>query len=136
MMMKGMYRVALMMGLVAVTAGSVQAAEVQGTDEKNDTDVYVVNNHLTDVRVYAEDANGRLHNLGRVARGRLRSFDLPESVSNGVFRIKVYPTSPVWSPIEDDDGIKTSPLDSETDSEVRIWLEADLTMSLVEVARG
>jgi hypothetical protein len=135
MMMKGMSRVALMVGLVAVSAGSVQAAEIRDTDDRNDTDVYVVNNYLTDVRVFAEDTDGRLYKLGRVARGQLRNFDVPEVVAAGEFRIKVFPTSPILSPIPDDFGIKTSPLDPETDHQVRIWLEADLTQSIVEVAR-
>ena len=120
-----------MMGLVAVSAGSVQATEVRGDD---DAAVYVVNNHLTDVRVYAEDANGRLHNLGRVARGQLRNLDVPEGIS-GQYRIKVFPAGP-GSTAADDYGIKTNPLDAETDQEVRIWLEADLSQTIVEIQRG
>jgi hypothetical protein len=135
MMMKGMSRVALMLGLVAVSAGSIQAAEVRDADDRIDTDIYVVNNHLTDVRVFAEGADGQLYKLGRVPRGQLKNFDVPEAVADGEFRIKVFPTSPLLSPIPDDFGIKTSPLDSETDYQVRIWLEADLTQSIVEVAR-
>ena len=134
--MKGLMRVALMAGLVAVSAGSVQATEVRDDDFRYDADVYVVNNHLTDVRVYAEDADGRLHNLGRVARGQLKNFDVPEAIADGEFRIKVYPASPVWAPNQSDLGIKTNPLDFGTDQEVRIWLEADLAQSVVEISRG
>lgn len=134
--MKGLFRVALMAGLVAVSAGSVQATEIRGDDDRYDADVYVVNNHLTDVRVYAEDAEGRLHNLGRVARGQLKNFDVPELIADGEFRIKVFPASPVWTPASGDFGIKTNPLDFGTDQQVRIWLEADLTQSVVEIARG
>ena len=57
-----------MLGLVAASAVNVGAAEYQGSDEIT-TEIYVMNNHLADVRVYAEDAAGRLHSLGRVARG-------------------------------------------------------------------
>ncbi len=134
-MMKGLYRVALVTGLVAMSATSVSATEIRDDEVRDDTNVYVVNNHLTDVRVFAEDANGRLHNLGRVARGSLQSFDVPEALSGEEFRIKVFPTSTAWSPIKDDYGVKTNPLDAQTDREVRIWLEADLTKSLVEIAR-
>ena len=134
--MKGMYRVALMVGLVAVSATSVQAEQAPAAEDERNTEVYVMNNHLTDVRVFAEDAEGQLHALGRVARGEVKSFDVSEALYSGDFRIKVYPTSPIASPIPDDYGIKTNPFDFETDQQVRIWLEADLTKSLVEIARG
>lgn len=133
--MKGLYRVALMAGLVALSTNPVQATEVDPED-KYDTAVYVVNNHLTVVRVYAEDADGRLHTLGRVARGQLKNFEVPADVAEGEFRIKVYPAPPAGTPASEDFGIKTHPLDSETDQQVRIWLEADLAQSLVEIERS
>ncbi len=135
--MKGMYRVALMMGLMAVSAVSTQAAEVRTHEnDESKTEVYVVNNYLSAVRVFAEDAGGKLHSLGRVARGSLKTFDLPEAVASGEFRIKVYPSTPVWSPIPDDFGVKTNSLDSQRDHQVRFWLEADLTQSIVEIDRS
>ena len=133
--MKGMYRVALMLGLVAASAVNVEAAEYQGSDEIS-TEIYVMNNHLTDVRVYAEDTEGRLHNLGRVMRGDLRTFEVPQELADEEFRIKVYPSTPAWSPISDDYGVKTNPLVAERDRQVRVWLEADLTQSIVEIDRG
>lgn len=133
--MKGMYRVALMLGLVAASAVSVEAAEYQGSDEIT-TEIYVMNNHLTDVRVFAEDAEGRLHNLGRVMRGDLRTFEVPQELAADEFRIKVYPSAPAWSPISDDFGVKTNPLVAERDRQVRVWLEADLSQSIVEIDRG
>ena len=133
--MKGMYRVALMLGLVAASAVNVEAAEYQGSDEIT-TAIYVMNNHLADVRVFAEDADGRLHNLGRVARGDLGTFEVPAELADEEFRIKVYPSTPAWSPISDDFGVKTNPLAAERDHEVRLWLEADLTQSIVEIDRG
>lgn len=131
--MKGMTRVALMLALAAATAVPVDAAE---PDTRNDTEIYVVNNHLADVRVFAEDAEGRLHNLGRVARGQLRNIDVPEEIAAHEYRIKVFPATPAWSPIPDDYGIKTSLLDNDRDHQVTMWLEADLTRSLVEIDRG
>lgn len=133
--MKGLQRVALMMGLVAMSAVSIEAAEIQGPDEIT-TQIYVVNNYLTDVRVFAEDANGKLYKLGRVARGDLRTFSVPEGAAQGEFRIKVFPSNPVWSPVNADFGVKTNPLRSERDHQVRMWLEADLTQSLVEIDRS
>lgn len=134
-MMKGMYRVALMLGLVAASAVNVDAAEYQGSDEIT-TEIYVMNNHLADVRVYAEDAEGRLHSLGRVARGDLRTFEVSQDLADREFRIKVYPSTPVWSPISDGFGVKTNPLVAERDHQVRVWLEADLSQSIVEIDRG
>lgn len=135
-MMKGLHRVALVMGLVAISAVSIEAAELQGPDDVITTEVYVVNNYLTDVRVFAEDAQGRLHKLGRVARGSLKSFAVPEAAAGGEFRIKVYPSAPVWSPVADDYGVKTNPLRSERDHQVRLWLESDLSQSFVEIDRS
>ena len=131
--MKGMTRVALMLALAAVTAAPATAAEPEA---RNDTEIYVVNNHLADVRVFAEDAEGRLHSLGRVARGQLRTMEVPEEIAGQDYRIKVFPATPVWSPIPDDFGIKTSPLNNDRDRSVTMWLEADLTQSLVEIDRG
>lgn len=134
--MRGLNRVALMMGLVAMSAASVEAAVIQGPVDDNDTEVYVVNNHLVAVRVFAEDADGRLHKLGLVARGALETFDIPEEVSAQEFRIKVFPTSPAWSPGPDNYGVKTNKLNSERDHQVRVWLEADLSQSVVEIDRS
>ncbi len=124
---------ALVLALALGTAAPVAAV---GPDEPDPTEIYVMNNHLSDVRVFAEDADGRLHSLGRVARGALRSIDVPESVAADGYRIKVFPASPVWSPIADEWGIKTSVLHSERDLRVTMWLEADLAQSLVEIERG
>jgi len=133
--MRGMYRVALMLGLVAASAVNVEAAEYQGFDEIT-TEIYVMNNHLADVRVYAEDAAGRLHSLGRVARGDMRSFEVPQDLADEEFRIKVFPSAPAWSPVSGDLGVKTNPLVAERDHQVRVWLEADLAQSIIEIDRG
>jgi hypothetical protein len=133
MTMNGLTRVALAAALAMMTAAPLTAAE---PDAPSDTEIYVVNNHLADVRIFAEDAEGRLYNLGRVARGALRSIEVPASVATAEYRIKVFPATPAWSPIPDDFGIKTSPLDNDRDRTVTMWLEADLTQSVVEIDRG
>jgi len=134
--MKAMHRVALTLGLVFISAGSIEAAEAFGPVEEVANEVYVVNNHLSDVRVYAEDASGRLHRLGRVSRGRLKSFEIPSEVAGSDFRIKVFPSNPLWASPAADFGIKTGVLDFETDHQVTVWLEADLAQSKVEIDRG
>jgi hypothetical protein len=70
MTIKGLYRVALALGFVAASAVSVEAAQTYGTtNEIDNTEVHVMNNHLVAVRVYAEDSDGKLHRLGRLTRG-------------------------------------------------------------------
>ena len=134
--MRGLSRMAFLMGLVAMTAAPLNAAQAGTTADETETEVFVINNHLVDVRVFAEDADGKLHKLGRVARGQLGTFDIPGTVSGESFRIKVFPTSPVWSPVPDDFGVKTNPIDARRDRQVRVWLEADLARSMVEIERG
>ena len=134
--MKGMFRVAMMLGLVAASAVHVEAAEYEGFKDEITTEIYVMNNHLADVRVFAEDVDGRQHNLGKVMRGDLGTFEVPEELATQEFRIKVYPSTPVWSPISDDFGVKTNLLVADRDRQVRVWLEADLRRSIVEIDRG
>jgi hypothetical protein len=136
MMMKGMKRVALSMVLAAAAAAPLSAAPTVEPGVENDTEIYVVNNHLVDVRVYVEDAEGKLHNIGRVPRGALRNIQVPAECVGSDYRIKIFPTSPVWSSVPDDYGVKTNPLNNERDHQVTVWLEADLTQSLVEIDRG
>ena len=134
--MKGMYRVALMLGLVGASVADIQAAEHRGSDDEITTEIYVMNNYLSDVRVFAEDAEGRLHRLGRVMRGDLGTFEVPEQLADEEFRIKIYPSTPAWSPISDDFGVKTNAFVADRDHQVRLWLEADLSQSIVEIDRG
>ena len=134
--MKGMTRVALMMALVAATAGPISAAQTGEPEARNDTEIYVVNNHLSAVRVFAEDAEGKLHSLGRIPRGQLRTIEVPADVAAHDYRLKVFPITTTWSAIADASGIKTSPLSNDRDRQVTMWLEADLAQSIVEIDRG
>jgi hypothetical protein len=146
--MKTLIRMALMASLAAFGATSAEAADVTGPgDELTRSDeltrnndvtpaVRVVNNYGDMVRVYAEDSQGHMHKLGRVARGELVKFDIPEAIAAGPFRIKVYPSQPAWSLQIDDYGVKTNPLDLQGDTDVTVWLEPDLTRSIVEVSQG
>lgn len=134
--MKKTYRVALMIGLMAMSAPSATAAEIHAPTDEMTTRVLVMNNFRTEVRVYIEDAHGKLHNMGRLRRGSLADFMVPEELSGGEFRVKVYPAGPPGTPLFQDIGIKTNPLDSSRDRQVRVWVEADLTRSIVEIARG
>ena len=79
--MKGMCRVALMMGLVAFSAASAEAAELKGSGDEATHEVRVVNNFQSQVRVYAQDANGHLHLLGRVSRGKFKVLEVSSEIT-------------------------------------------------------
>ena len=136
--MRRMYRVALALGFVAANAVSVEAAQTYGTTDEIDTDieVRVMNNHLVPVRVYAEDSEGKLYRLGRVARGKLGTFTVPTELAESTFRIKVFPSNPLGRPIGAEYGVKTNVLDFDRDHGITIWLEPDLSRSTVEIDRG
>ena len=131
--MKGLYRAALVFGLVAFATTSLEAAV---TDTPADEPVRVVNNYGEMVRVYAEDSEGRLHHLGPVARGELVEFEIPGVIAADEFRIKVYPAEPTWSLQRDDFGVKTNLLNLQADSFITVWVEPELANTVVELARG
>jgi len=135
-MMKAAFRVALALSLVAVAATSVQAIEPTGPDDQDAKGVRVVNNYGDLVRVYAVDAGGHLHKLGRVASGQLVEFEIPEDIAGEAFRIKIFPGQPVWSPRVDDYAVKTNPLNLNGDTDVTVWVEPELTHTVVEMSRG
>lgn len=135
--MKGMCRVALMMGMVAFSAASVEAAELNGPGDDTGHEVRVVNNYQSPVRVYVQDANGRMHLIGRVARGKFKVLEVSAEIAQkGDVRLKVYPSEPVWSLIGNTNGIKTKELSLQPGDAVTMWLETDLTQSMIEVQRG
>lgn len=134
--MRTMIRVALVMGLMTTSAVSAEATDLRPTDDVATTQVLVMNNHVADVRVYIEDADGKLHHMGRLARGSLANFEVPAELAHGEFRVKVYPAALPGSLFAGDVGVKTNPLRTERDRQVRLWLEADLPSSIVEIERG
>ena len=82
------------------------------------------------------DSTGRRLSLGRVARGELREFEIPEEIAQESFRIRIVPRPSAWSLLQDDYAVKTNPLDLEIYSQVTLWLESDLRQSKVETTRG
>ena len=134
--MKGPYRVALMLGLAAFAATLLEAAEIDHPTDEITKSVRVINNYLAQVRVYAEDSQGRLHTLGRVARGKLKEFEIPEEIAQESFRIKVFPWRPLGSLHQDDFCVKTSPIDLERYSEITVWLKPDLSQTVVATRRS
>ena len=136
-MMKRTYRVALMLGMAVLGATSVSAAVVTGPDDANTHEIRVVNNYQLPVMVYAQDADGRLHNLGRVARGQFKVLELPNDVAEmGDLRLKVFPNAPSWSLVGNEDGIRTKDMSLEEGQAVNLYLESDLTQSMIQVEKG
>lgn len=134
--MRKMIRVALVTGMMMMSVTAVEAREVHSPDDEVATQVFVMNNYLTDVRVYIEDAEGRLHHIARLARGSVANFEVPGELADGEFRVKVFPAAMPGSRLADDKGVKTNPLSAGRDQQVRVWLEVDLPSSIVEIARG
>lgn len=133
--MRKMTRVALVMGLMVASTASAEAREVHSPDDEATTQVFVMNNYLTEVRVYIEDDEGRLHHMARLSRGALAEFSVPAELARGEFRVKVFPDAMPGSALDGGVGIKTNPLRAERDQQVRVWVEADLPSSIVEIAR-
>ncbi len=136
-MMKGMCRVALMMGMVAFSAASAEAAQLNGPGDDAGHEVRVVNNYQSPVRVYVQDANGRMHLIGRVARGKFKVLEVSAEIADmGDVRLKVYPSQPVWSLVGNNNGIKTKVLSLQDGDAITMWLETDLSKSMIEVQQG
>ena len=135
--MKAAYRMALILSLAALGATSVEAAPITGPNDEALRGVRVVNNYNDVIRVYAEDAAGHLHKLGRVARGALVEFEIPAEVAaTGSFRIRIHPGQPAWSLEQDNYAVKTNPLNLQGDTDVTVWVEPELTHTVVEMSRG
>ena len=138
MTMKGMNRGALVLGLVACSAVTVEAGELSGPGDEVTSEIVVVSEYQTQVLVYVEDSDGRRLLLGRVSHGEVKHFDVPADViERGDFRVKVYPiyNADPWSGWNDL-GIKTRALNFENGETVILWIGRDLTESTVEVRTG
>ena len=135
--MNRVYGATVMLGLVAWSAVSLEAGELNGPGDEASNQIVVVNNYVTSVRVYVEDSEGALHQLGLVGQGKVEQFETPADISErGGFRVRIHPLfdpSP-WS--DHVRRIKTRALNVEEDETVIMWLTAELTQSLVEVRKG
>ena len=133
--MNRIYGATLMLGLVAWSAVSVEAAELRGPGDEVSNEIIVVNDYVTSVRVYVEDSEGVLHRLGRVSRGKVQLFEAPaDIVARGYFRVRIRPIDA--DPLSNHVEIKTKALNVEDDETVIMWLRAELTQSMVEVGKG
>lgn len=132
-------RAALATALLAMGATSVQA-ETTGpavTDGPSSTlEVRVINNHGSAVRVYVEDAFGRMRSLGWVNRSDAKVLTVPARMTQGgAVQIKVFSDEPVWSPRAVPDGVRTMPLNLKQGDVVNFWVETNLTDSYLQIVR-
>ena len=136
--MRSAYRLAVMAGLVAFSPASLEAADVAGpADPPDGGAVRVINNYIAPVKVYVEDADGKVHELGRVRRSHAEVFEISSEIAGlGAYRIKVFPNEPAWAPVTDDFGVRTRDLALADGEVLNFWVEPDLTKSKLEFARG
>jgi hypothetical protein len=137
MKVKSIYRAALMLGLTAFSATSLEGADVDPRTDDEARQVNVVNNFASSVRVFALDANGRLHALGIVARGQFKALEISNEIAEmGAIQIKVYPNQPGRSLMSNTQAIKTRQIHLQSEQTVTVWLEMDLSASTVEIRQG
>lgn len=118
------------------TGGTATGPAVSGPDAVGH-ELRVVNNHLTEIRVFVTDAAGRTHHLGRVRRGQYKVLNVAADIAaKGPVQVKFFPADPAWSPMAHDGGIETSAIDLGDGQAVHAFLEAELTGSVVEIANG
>ncbi|MGD8872805.1 MAG: hypothetical protein PVJ80_14615 [Gemmatimonadota bacterium] len=98
--------------------------------------IVVVNESGTPVRVYVEDSDEQLYELGCLERGETKEFDAPAgAVGSGSFRVRVHPDYCAQR-VDDPVKIATRALTVGDDETVLLWLETDLSRSTVEVWAG
>lgn len=133
--MNRIYGATVMLGLIAWSAVSIEAAELRGPEDSVRNEIVVVNDHLTVVGVYLEDSEGQLHRLGRVGQGKVKRFEASaDLLERGHFRVRIRPINqyPGSQGVE----IKTTVLNVEEDETVIMWLSTHLTQSAVKVIKG
>jgi len=137
MKMKGTLQLFTVAALVTLGANAAHAAEIAAPGSTDDThELRIMNNSTTPVRVYVQDAAGRLHRLARVARAETAIMEVPaEIAADGPFRVKVLSAAPAWSPWSSDKGIRTRDLDLPDGTGINLWLETDLQNSKVEITQ-
>ncbi len=120
--------------LALATAVAAPAPAAGSNPENDEIEVYVVNSHTVPVRVFAEDAEGRIHSLGLVQRGAVTSVEVPAKLASTEYRLKFVPT-PVdaFSSVSAEDALKTALLSSDRVRQVTVWIEPTLDLSDIEI---
>ena len=122
---------------LSITASAATTARATTNDDEFVT-VLVQNNNLRAVTVYAVTSEGRLKKLGRVGSAETEAIDVPISLlqDGSKLQLKVFhPTGSggrlVSSLSIENPGIKTSAFVVEPGAVIGLWIDADLSASLV-----
>jgi hypothetical protein len=127
--------VTLSAGLFALTVAAAGFGASQGPHGGNE--VHVVNSYGTPVAVHVEDADSRLHYLGRVLASTVKRMAVGEDIAaKGKFRIKIYPETAAWNGLGADGGIRSGDVSLRDGEMVCFFMERDLSDSGVLVTPG
>lgn len=128
---------ATVMVALSITASAATTARATTNDDEFVT-VLVQNNNLRAVTVYAVTSDGRLKKLGRVGSAETEAIDVPISLlqDGSKLQLKVFhPTGSggrLMSSLSiENPGIKTSAFVVESGAVIGLWIDADLSASLV-----
>lgn len=136
-MRKGTLSVAIAAGMLALGANGVKADTPVLGPANNTLEIRVINNNASPMRVYLQDATGKLHRMGTVASTDFKIVEVPGSVTSlGAVQIKLVPNEPVWSFAGEPEGVRTRDLDLVIGDAVNLWIETNLDDSKVEIMKG
>lgn len=136
-MRKGTLVTAMAAALLGLAADSVQAAPPVLGPANNTVDLRVVNKNASPIVVYAKDARGRPHYLGRIGSTDFKILELPgEIAAMGDVRIEIYAREPAWSLLGEGAGVGTQPLPLKLGDALNVFVEANLLRTQVEFEKG
>ncbi len=146
--MKMISRIAVALALLVATVGTTTlhadtfdrvAPEVVTSGAEGGPTVRVTNNNYGHVRVYVVDSENRRHLLGMVSPSRVKDLQIPAGLvrENGTVQLRVYPVLLVQPPVrrrlQGRPGIETKDLSVQSDQVIQLYLERDLTNSVVGI---
>ncbi len=136
MMMKSRNLAAtLSAGLFALTVAAAGAGASEASPSGNE--VHVVNSYRAPVAVYVEDADSRLHYLGRVLPSKAKRMAVDgEIAAKGGLRIKVYPEAAPWNGLGAENGVRSGDVTLREGEVVFFFVERDLSDSGILVTSG
>ena len=131
-MMKGTLRILAAAAVLAMGADRAEAA----TGPTDDHEIRVVNHYAVSVQVFLEDAEGRLHDLGRVRDSEFKVLAIDaETASLGEFRLKIFPDTSLGA-LTAAPGIRSVTLELGDGDSVNVYLGDELARSQIEVTHG
>ena len=132
-MIRSRHAWALALAFASMTSAASAAPTTPNGDD-SEPEMRVVNNHAYRVQVVRVEKSGRHHSLGRIAPNRAAEFDLDEFAEFGLpLQVKIVVDEPVWSPGATGKAIRSGSLYISDKTEVRVWVESELTETQVEV---